>query len=54
MMAHELLRSAALILGAGWSFTGSYSEDEAEVQGTALVGKTSVLFDAKLTLKASL
>ncbi len=35
-------------------FTGSYSEGEAEVQGTALVGKISVLFHAKLTLKASL
>lgn len=32
-------------------FTGRYSDDEAEVSGTALVGKTSVLFDAVLTLK---
>ena len=31
-------------------FTGTYSDGEAEVDGTALVGKTSVLFHAKLTL----
>jgi hypothetical protein len=35
-------------------FTGSYSDDAAEVQGTALVGKASVLFQAKLTLRAAL
>jgi hypothetical protein len=36
-------------------FTGSYSDrGEAEVDGTALVGKTSVLFHAKLALKFSL
>jgi hypothetical protein len=35
-------------------FTGTYSEGEAEVDGTALVGKTSVLFHAKLALKFSL
>jgi T3SS negative regulator,GrlR len=33
-------------------FTGTYSDDEAEVQGTALVGKTSVLFVAVLKLQA--
>jgi hypothetical protein len=34
-------------------FTGTYSDASAEVQGTALVGKASVLFHAKLTLRAS-
>jgi T3SS negative regulator,GrlR len=31
-------------------FSGSYTADGAQVQGTALVGKTSVLFHAKLKL----
>ena len=31
-------------------FTGGYTGDGAEVNGTALVGKTSVSFHAKLTL----
>ena len=35
-------------------FTRTYSDGEAEVDGTALVGKTSVLFHAKLALKFSL
>jgi hypothetical protein len=35
-------------------FTGRYSDREAEVDGTALVGKTSVLFHAKLTLQSPL
>ena len=35
-------------------FTGTYSDGEAEVDGTALVGKNSVSFHAKLTLKSSL
>ena len=35
-------------------FTGTFSDGEAEVDGTALVGKTSVLFHAKLVLKFSL
>ena len=35
-------------------FTGTYSDGEAEVDGTALVGKTSVLFHAKLTLQCPL
>ena len=35
-------------------FTGTYSDGEAEVDGTALLGKTSVPFHAKLTLKSSL
>lgn len=35
-------------------FTGVYSDREAEVDGTALVGKTSVSFTAKLTLKSAL
>jgi hypothetical protein len=34
-------------------FTGTYSDASAEVQGTALVGKASVLFHAKLTLRAA-
>lgn len=35
-------------------FTGKYSRGAAEVQGTALVGKTSVWFRAKLTLQKPL
>ncbi|MCK1710333.1 MULTISPECIES: GrlR family regulatory protein [unclassified Bradyrhizobium] len=32
-------------------FSGDYSADAAEVEGMALVGKTSVTFTARLTLK---
>ncbi len=35
-------------------FTGSYSQDGAVVSGTALVGKTSVLFEAKLRFRGEL
>jgi hypothetical protein len=35
-------------------FTGTYSAEAAEANGTALVGKTSVLFNAKLTLCSQL
>jgi hypothetical protein len=35
-------------------FTGTYSDGKAEVDGTARVGKNSVPFHAKLTLKSSL
>jgi len=35
-------------------FTGTYSADAAIANGTALVGKTSVLFQAKLTLQSAL
>jgi hypothetical protein len=35
-------------------FTGSYSADAADVHGTALVGKTSVAFHAKLALRSEL
>jgi hypothetical protein len=35
-------------------FTGSYSHDSAVVSGTALVGKTSVLFESKLTFREAL
>ncbi|HXM35638.1 MAG TPA: hypothetical protein VN920_10655 [Pyrinomonadaceae bacterium] len=35
-------------------FTGVYSDDEAEVDGTALVGKKSVSFNAKSVLKSAL
>src|SRR4026209_2035823 len=35
-------------------FTGSYSADAADVNGTALVGKTSVAFHAKLALRSEL
>jgi hypothetical protein len=31
-------------------FTGTYSADAADVNGTALVGKTSVVFQARLIL----
>jgi hypothetical protein len=34
-------------------FTGLYSDGQAEVQGTALVGKTSVLFVAALKMEAA-
>lgn len=34
-------------------FSGSYDADGADVQGTALVGKTSVSFHARLTLRAA-
>ena len=33
-------------------FTGAYSSDAAEVNGTALVGKTSVVFNARLQLRS--
>ena len=33
-------------------FTGAYSIDAAEVNGTALVGKTSVVFHARLQLRS--
>ena len=35
-------------------FTGSYSADAADVNGTALVGKTSVVFRARLALRSEL
>jgi hypothetical protein len=35
-------------------FTGGYTGDGAEVEGTALVGKTSVSFHAKLALHSVL
>lgn len=35
-------------------FMGTYSADAAVVNGTALVGKTSVLIEAKLTLLSGL
>jgi hypothetical protein len=35
-------------------FTGTYSAEAAEANGMALVGKTSVLFNAKLTLCSEL
>jgi hypothetical protein len=34
-------------------FTGTYSADAADVNGTALVGKTSVQFQAKLKLQSA-
>ena len=34
-------------------FTGAYSADAAEVNGTALVGKTSVAFRARLQLRSA-
>jgi hypothetical protein len=38
----------------GCGFAGSYSADGAVADGTALVGKTSVLFHAKLTFRSEL
>jgi len=51
------LRQGSLPLFGGrevtCGFSGSYADDGADVQGTALVGKTSVLFHAKLTLRSA-
>ncbi len=57
LITHEHTKSAgSLPLFGGrevtCGFSGSYSADAAQVQGTALVGKTSVLFHARLQLKA--
>ena len=38
----------------GCGFTGKYSDNNAEVSGTALVGKTSVSFNAILQFQAPL
>jgi hypothetical protein len=38
----------------GCGFTGAFSDGKAEVSGTALVGKTSVLFTAVLKLRAAI
>jgi T3SS negative regulator,GrlR len=38
----------------GCGFTGTYSDGKAEVDGTALVGKTSVVFRASLILTSPL
>jgi hypothetical protein len=38
----------------GCGFMGNYSDDKAEVSGTALVGKTSVSFSARLHFRAPL
>lgn len=35
-------------------FSGSYAQDSAVVSGTALVGKTSVLFEARLKFRCGL
>jgi T3SS negative regulator,GrlR len=56
---HQHTEAAGLNLAFGGKevtcgFTGVYSDGEAEVEGTALVGKTSVLFRAKLTLREPL
>ena len=53
LITHEHTKSAgALPLFGGrevtCGFSGSYSAEGAQVQGTALVGKTSVLFHARL------
>ena len=53
LITHEHTKSSgALPLFGGrevtCGFSGSYSPDGAQVQGTALVGKTSVLFHARL------
>jgi T3SS negative regulator,GrlR len=50
--------AGALLLFGGrevtCGFTGTYSAEDADVTGTALVGKTSVLFEAKLKLRSTL
>ena len=54
---HEEAVSVILLFGGRevtCGFTGTYSDGEAEVYGTALVGKTSVPFLAKLTLQSTL
>jgi hypothetical protein len=59
LITHQHAEAVGVILlfggrEVGCGFTGTYSDVEAEVDGTALVGKTSVPFHAKLTLKSSL
>ena len=52
---HEQAVGVILLFGGRevtCGFTGTYSDTEAEVDGTALVGKTSVSFHAKLTLQS--
>src|ERR1044072_5120244 len=53
LTTHEHTKSAGTLPLFGGrevtcGFSGAYSADGAQVQGTALVGKTSVLFHAKL------
>ena len=52
--AHEIRRSLPLFGGreVTCGFTGAYSAETAEVNGTALVGKTSVVFHARLQLRS--
>ena len=57
LVTHEHTKSAgSLPLFGGrevtCGFSGSYSVDGAQVQGTALVGKTSVMFHARLKLQS--
>lgn len=53
LTTHEHTKSAGILPLFGGrevtcGFSGAYTEDGAQVQGTALVGKTSVLFHARL------
>jgi hypothetical protein len=59
LITHQHTEAAGLNLAFGGrevscGFTGTYSGDAAEVEGTALVGKTSVTFRAKLVLREPL
>jgi hypothetical protein len=59
LTTHEHTKSAGVVPLFGGrevtcGFMGTYSADAADVSGTALVGKTSVLFQAKLTLQSAL
>ncbi|MBR1120586.1 hypothetical protein JQ628_03580 [Bradyrhizobium lablabi] len=54
---HAKSTGAVLLFGGRevtCGFTGNYSGDAADVSGTALVGKTSVLFQAKLKLQSAM
>jgi hypothetical protein len=59
LITHEHTKSAGRLPLFGGrevtcGFSGSYAADGADVRGTALVGKTSVLFHARLTLRSAL
>ena len=56
MIVHQHTEAPGLNLAFGGrevtcGFTGTYAKDTADIEGTALVGKNSVLFNARLTLR---
>jgi hypothetical protein len=57
LITHQHTEAVAVNLAFGGrevtcGFTGLYSDEAAEVEGTALVGKTSVFFSAVLKLQS--